>query len=57
MSNSTKSSPIKSDVPKSPPQEILFSKITEATPITTVLPQSPKKKKTKSTVKKEKCQK
>ncbi|MCI12098.1 hypothetical protein A2U01_0033201, partial [Trifolium medium] len=42
MSTPTKSSPIKSNVPKSPPQEVLFSKITEATPITIVLPEDSK---------------
>ncbi|MCI47669.1 hypothetical protein A2U01_0068911, partial [Trifolium medium] len=57
MFTTTKSSPIESNVPKSPPQEVLFSKIMEATPITTVLTQSPKKKRTKSKVKKEKHQK
>uniref|UniRef100_A0A392NZF0 Uncharacterized protein n=1 Tax=Trifolium medium TaxID=97028 RepID=A0A392NZF0_9FABA len=55
MSTSTKSSPIKSNVPKSPPQEVLFSKITEATPITTVLPEGSTKKK-KNSSKKEKSQ-
>ncbi|MCI73617.1 hypothetical protein A2U01_0094881, partial [Trifolium medium] len=53
MSTSTKSSPIKSNIPKSPPQEVLFSKITEATPITNVFPEGSKKKK-KSSSKKEK---
>ncbi|MCI33623.1 hypothetical protein A2U01_0054840, partial [Trifolium medium] len=53
----TKSSQIRSDAPKSPPQEVLFSKITEATPITIVPPESSKKKKKKkSSSKKEKSQ-
>ncbi|MCH95826.1 hypothetical protein A2U01_0016808, partial [Trifolium medium] len=58
MPTSNKTSPIKSDSPKSPPEDVLYSKITEAVPITTVLPEgSKKKKKFKSTVKKEKRQK
>ncbi|MCI80917.1 hypothetical protein A2U01_0102189, partial [Trifolium medium] len=39
MSTPTKSSSIKSNAQKSPPQEVLFTKITEATPITIVPPE------------------
>ncbi|MCH98840.1 hypothetical protein A2U01_0019849, partial [Trifolium medium] len=55
MSTPTKSSPIKNNIPKSPQQEVLFSKITEATPITIVPPEGSKKKKRSST-KKDKSQ-
>ncbi|MCI57251.1 hypothetical protein A2U01_0078502, partial [Trifolium medium] len=53
MSTSTKTSPIKNDAPRSPPKEILFSKITEVVPLTTILPENSKKK---SSSKKEKLQ-
>ncbi|MCI40045.1 hypothetical protein A2U01_0061277, partial [Trifolium medium] len=56
MSTPTKSFPVKSDVPKSLPQEVLFSRITEATPITIVPPESSKKKKKRSSSKREKSQ-
>ncbi|MCI93768.1 hypothetical protein A2U01_0115066, partial [Trifolium medium] len=36
---------------KSPPQEVLYSKITEATPLTTVLPSCPMKKEKRSSKK------
>ncbi|MCI58723.1 hypothetical protein A2U01_0079978, partial [Trifolium medium] len=47
MSTSNKTSPIKSDSPKSPPEDVLYSKITEAVPITTVLPEKKKKSSSK----------
>ncbi|MCI72849.1 hypothetical protein A2U01_0094113, partial [Trifolium medium] len=52
MSTSNKISPIKSDSPKSPPEDVLYTKITKAVPITTVLPEGSKKKKKSSSKKK-----
>ncbi|MCI78706.1 hypothetical protein A2U01_0099977, partial [Trifolium medium] len=52
MSTPNTISPIKSDFPKSPPEDVLYSKITEVVPITTVLPEVSKKKKKSSSKKK-----
>ncbi|MCI07202.1 hypothetical protein A2U01_0028267, partial [Trifolium medium] len=58
MSNSPKSSSIAIEQNPSPSKDVLSYTITHAVPITTVLPQSSKKKKVKaSTVKKEKASK
>ncbi|MCI48831.1 hypothetical protein A2U01_0070074, partial [Trifolium medium] len=51
MSTPNTISPIKSDSPKSPPEAVLYSKITKAVPITTVLPEGSKKKKKSSSKK------
>ncbi|MCI95450.1 hypothetical protein A2U01_0116748, partial [Trifolium medium] len=52
MSTSNKTSPIKSDYPKSPPEVVLYSKITNVVPITTVMPEGLKKKRKSSSKKK-----
>ncbi|MCI83755.1 hypothetical protein A2U01_0105031, partial [Trifolium medium] len=46
-----KVSPIKGDSPKSPPEAVLYFKIKEAVPITTVFPEGSKKKKKSSSKK------
>ncbi|MCI85776.1 hypothetical protein A2U01_0107055, partial [Trifolium medium] len=51
MSTSNKISTIKGNSPKSPPEAVLYSKITEVVPITTVLPKGSKKKKKSSSKK------
>ncbi|MCI79774.1 hypothetical protein A2U01_0101045, partial [Trifolium medium] len=51
MSTPQKASRAKGSVERSPPKEVLYTKITEAVPITTVLPERSKKKKRKSSKK------